>query len=269
MKKLGHRDSQRSTGTPGREIHRENYRKTSVHLRLISVYLCVTTSFFLTATAQSTDSTRILVKKTDDFQVNGTGDYTGWTKTNWVPITIQESAGRALTTKTKVLYSDTGLYFLFECEDEKLTATIQEDFGALWHEDVVEVFLWPDSSVPIYFEYELSPLNYELPILVPNINGNAQGWKPWHYRDNNRTQHATSVQGGEKTNQAVISGWIAEFFIPYRLLSPIVAAKPASGATWRGNLYRIDYDKGYQTWSWKKTSGSFHEFQKFGTLIFE
>ncbi len=219
--------------------------------------------------AEQSDSTRIFIKKTDDFQVSGTGDYAGWSQTDWVPLTIQESAGRTLGTKTKVLYSETGLYFLFQSDDQKLTASIQEDFASLWREDVVEVFLWPDPAVPIYFEYELSPLNYELPILVPNINGKAQGWKPWNYRGKNKTQHATSIQGGEKTGNAAIAGWTAEFFIPYALMSPIVQAVPASGTTWRGNLYRIDYDQGYQTWSWKKTSGSFHEFSKYGTLIFE
>lgn len=219
--------------------------------------------------AQSNDSTKYLIRKTGDFPVNGRGDHANWAKTSWVPITIQESADRRLGTKTKVLYSPTGLYFLFQCDDERLTSTITEDFGALYTEDVVEVFLWPDPSVPIYFEYEVSPLNYELPILVPNLNGRAQGWKPWNYRDKNKTQHATSVQGGEKQSKATVTGWTAEFFIPYRLMNPIVPAVPTSGTTWRGNLYRIDYDKGYQTWSWKKTSGNFHEFNRYGTLIFE
>lgn len=219
--------------------------------------------------AQGGDSTQILVRKTDDFQVTGTGAYPGWTKAPWVPITIQESAGRTLATQTRMLYSATGIYFLFQCEDQKLTASIREDFGALYKEDVVEVFLWPDPSVPLYFEYELSPLNYELPILVPNLHGNFQGWKPWNYDGKTKTQHATSVQGGSKTSNASISGWTAEFFIPYRLLNPIVQAPPKSGTTWRGNLYRIDYDKGYTTWSWKKTSGSFHEFKKYGTWVFE
>lgn len=217
----------------------------------------------------TSDSTRFLIKKTDDFQINGAGDQAGWDKTDWVSITVQESAGRTLATKTKMLYSGTGLYFLFECDDQKLTATIQEDFGPLFKEDVVEVFLWPDPSVPIYFEYELSPLNYELPILVPNINGKAQGWRPWNYPTKKKTQHATRVRGGEKTSNAAIKGWTAEFFIPYALMSPIVPALPTSGTVWRGNLYRIDYDQGYQTWSWKKTSGSFHEFNKFGILIFD
>lgn len=215
------------------------------------------------------DTTELRIRQTTDFTVNGLGDHANWTKTDWVPITVQESAGRALGTMVKLLYSEAGLYFLFQADDEQLTATILEDFGALYNEDVVEVFLWPDPSVPIYFEYELSPLNYELPILVPNVNGKFLGWKPWHYAGSQRTQHATSVQGGKKKSNAPIKGWIAEFFIPYKLMNPIVTTPPKPGTVWRGNLYRIDYDRGYQTWSWRKTSGSFHEFAKYGPIRFD
>lgn len=215
------------------------------------------------------DTTQLRIRRTDDFTVNGRGDHAGWAKTDWVTLPVQESAGRALTTKVKLLYSGTGLYVLFQCDDEQLTATIGEDFSALYKEDVVEIFLWPDPSVPIYFEYELSPLNYELPILVPNLNGKMHGWRPWYYEGSRRTQHATSAQGGSRVSKATITGWTAEFFIPYRLLNPLVTDVPKAGTVWRGNLYRIDYDRGYQTWSWQKTSGSFHEYTKFGTFRFD
>lgn len=217
----------------------------------------------------ASDTVALHVRQTTDYTVNGLGDQANWAKTDWVPITVQESAGRALATKVKLLYSETGLYFLFQADDEQLTATMLEDFGALYNEDVVEVFLCPDPSVPIYFEYELSPLNYELFILVPNVNGKFLGWKPWHYAGNQRTQHATSVQGGKKESKAPVKGWTAECFIPYKLMNPLVTAPPKPGTTWRGNLYRIDYDRGYQTWSWRKTSGSFHEFAKYGPIHFD
>jgi len=37
--------------------------------------------------------------------------------------------------------------------------------------DVFEFFLWPDERYPVYFEYEISPLGHELPILIPNFGG--------------------------------------------------------------------------------------------------
>jgi hypothetical protein len=61
------------------------------------------------------------------------------------------------------------------------------------------------------------------------MNGKAQGWKPWHYDDRNRVQHATSAQGGQKKSMAAVEGWKAEFFIPYVLMNPIVPSIPKSG----------------------------------------
>ena len=140
----------------------------------------------------------------------------------------------------------------------------------LYKEDVVEVFLWTDEAQPLYFEYELSPLNYELPILVPNHGGTFFGWRPWHYEGERRTRHATSVQGGEKKSGATIRGWTAEFFIPYALLKPLGNVPPKPGTRWRANLYRIDYDAAEpRHWQWQPTSGSFHEYERFGTFLFK
>ena len=220
------------------------------------------------------DST-LIIKKTSDFKVNGEGTAANWNSANWFDITVQNgpkqtTPGKQFPTRVKIMYSEKGIYFLFDCTDKKLTSTILEDFGALFKEDVVEVFLWPDTSVPIYLEYEVSPLNYELAILVPNIKGRPQGWKPWFYDEHNRVQHETSAQGGQKKSMASVEGWQAEFFIPYVLMNPIVQAPPKSGEKWKGNFYRIDYDnKETAYYSWQKTSGSFHDFKKFGTLIFE
>ncbi|KAA0991880.1 carbohydrate-binding family 9-like protein [Dyadobacter aurulentus] len=216
----------------------------------------------------------LIVKKTTDFKVNGEGTASNWAAAKWFDITVQKgpkqaTPGKQFPTKAKIMYSDKGLYFLFDCTDQKLTATIMEDYGMLFKEDVVEVFLWPDTNVPIYLEYEVSPLNYELPILVPNINGKAQGWKPWIYNESTRVHHETSVQGGQKKSMASVEGWKAEFFIPYALMNPIVPSVPKKGSRWRGNFYRIDYDSETAYYSWQKTGGSFHEFQKFGTLVFE
>lgn len=223
--------------------------------------------------ANPSDSVLVL-KRTTDFKVNGVGDAKNWESTNWVTLKVQKGPkqdvlGKNLPTRVKILYSNSGVYFLMDCADKKLTATITEDFGTLFKEDVVEVFLWPDTSQPIYLEYEISPLDYELVILVPNIKGKAQGWKPWFYNETNRVQHATSVQGGPKKSMASVQGWKAEFFIPYALMNPIVQTPPTSGTRWRGNFYRIDYDAEPTYYSWQKTSGSFHEFRKFGTLLFE
>lgn len=211
----------------------------------------------------------LLISKTTDFEIDGTGSASQWKQTNWVPIPSRHESSTPQETRAKILYSDKGIYFLFECEDQKLTASLTEDFADLYKEDVVEVFLWTDESHPIYFEYEISPLNYELPIIVPNFEGEFFGWRPWHYQGEKRTRHATSVTGGKKESGATISKWVAEFFIPYALLKPLQNVPPQKGTTWRANMYRIDYDSGeFKSWQWQPVNKSFHEYKKYGTFIF-
>lgn len=210
------------------------------------------------------------IHKTNDFEIDGSGSAAEWNKTSWTSIPSRHGPDTAMNTRAKVLYSEKGIYFLFECEDQILSASLTEDFADLYEEDVVEVFLWTDEDYPIYFEYELSPLNYELPIIVPNFEGSFFGWRPWHYEGEKKTRHATSIQGGKKEPGASIQQWTAEFFIPYALLKPLQNVPPQEGTKWRANMYRIDYDGGeFRTWQWQPTSGSFHEYTKFGTFIFK
>jgi hypothetical protein len=133
----------------------------------------------------------------------------------------------------------------------------------------VELFLWTDESFPVYFEYEVSPLNYELPIIIPNNKGNFFGWLPWHYEGERKTQHATSVKGGKKESGSSVSGWMAEIFIPFKLLTPLSNVPAVSGTKWRANMYRLDYDNGTTQFAWSKTDKGFHEYYNFGTFIFE
>jgi len=210
------------------------------------------------------------VQQTEDFVINGKGNASAWEKTAWEPLALRDSDSHRYRTRVKMLYSASGLYVLMEAEDRKITATMNEDFLDLWNEDVFEFFLWPDERYPVYFEYEISPLGFELPILIPNFGGEFLGWRPWHYEGKRKTQKATTIVGGPKRSGARIAGWKAEVFVPYDLLKPLQNVPPQPGTRWRANFYRVDYDGGKKmSWDWARVGSSFHEFDKFGILIFE
>lgn len=213
---------------------------------------------------------QVTVRKTDDFTVSGTGSAKNWNAAEWISIPSRSGPFANLVTKFRMLYSEKGMYFLFDCADNRLTSTMNADFLDLWTEDVVEVFLWTDESAPVYFEYEISPMDYELPLLISNEKGDLLRWQPFHYESNRKTIHATAVRGGEKKSMAAVSGWSAEFFIPYALLRPLNNNIPKSGTKWRANMYRVDYDdKKATSWNWQPVSGTFHDYKKFGTVVFE
>jgi hypothetical protein len=210
------------------------------------------------------------VARTKDFEVDGRGDAAAWEKARWEPLALRSAASHPYQTRVKVLYSATGLYVLMDATDRTISATMKEDFLDLWNEDVFEFFLWPDERHSVYFEYEISPLGYELPILIPNLEGTFLGWRPWHYEGPRKTRKATTVAGGRKEAGAEIAGWKAEVFVPYELLKPLGNVPPQPATRWRANFYRVDYDGGRATsWDWARVGPSFHEFRKFGTLVFE
>jgi predicted TIM-barrel fold metal-dependent hydrolase len=215
------------------------------------------------------DTPTLRVPRTTDFTIRGDGSAPEWNKAAWEPLSRRGTAGADYQTRIKVLYSETGLYVLMDGADKKLTATMTEDFLDLWNEDVFEFFLWPDERQTIYFEYEISPLGFELPILVPNIDGKFLGWRPWHYEGKRKIRKATTITGGPKQSGAKIAGWQAEIFMPFELLEPLAGVPPKPGMRWRANFYRMDYDEGRtSSWDWARVGPSFHEFRKFGTLEF-
>jgi hypothetical protein len=236
---------------------------------VLPMTLAMAMSIDISVPAQTDERPRLTVRSTEDFEVTGTGDHVAWKKVNWVTLRRRQPESHIYDAQFKMLYSNTGLYFLMDGTDRKLTATMNEDFMDLWKEDVFEVFLWTDERYPLYFEYEISPLNRELPIMVPNFGVQSYGWRPWHYEKTRLTRKATSIRGGPREPHASIEGWRAEFFIPYELLKPLLSVPPRPGTKWHANFYRVDYDDGKTTqWEWARVGTSFHEYQKFGELVF-
>ena len=218
------------------------------------------------ALAQSGKGAELHIRHTADFEVTGHGKDPAWNSAEWVTLSRIKGSS-SYRTRAKLLYSDKGIYALYHCEDKKITATIQEDFASLWREDVIEIFFWPDETFPIYLEYELSPLNYELAILVPNMDGQTSGWMPWRYTGQKKTRKATHVLRDESGNP---TAWIGEFFVPYALLRPLRNVPPQTGTRWRANFYRIDYDEPESSyWSWQPVNDNFHEYMKYGTFVFD
>jgi hypothetical protein len=219
---------------------------------------------------QGNSSETLSIRQTANFVLSGNGANKAWEAAAWNTLTPRDNEERKVT-RFKVLYSNTGMYFLFHNEDEILTASKTADFEKLWLEDVIEVFLWTDTTETTYFEYEISPLNYELPILIPNFDGKFLGWRPWQYEGERKIKHLTHIEGGEKKTGSKIKAWYSEFFIPFALLAPLRNVPPQKGTVWKANMYRIDYDNKDKIvrWLWRRTETNFHQFTKFGKVIFD
>jgi hypothetical protein len=257
---------------PCRSTH--GSRRCDLGFAFIVVFLCclfaLSSDRLLAADETGLQQPEIVVRSCQDFEFTGTGDSRHWQHAEWVPLKVRPDGKHDYTARFKVLYSKTGIYVLFDGTDKTLTATMTADFLDLWNEDVYECFFWTDERHPVYFEYEISPLGYELPILIPNLEGEFLGWRPWHYEGTRRTRKKVVIVGGPQQPKAKIAGWRAEVFVPYELLKPLQNVPPKSGTRWRANFYRVDYDGGAVTsWDWARVGPSFHEIRNFGTLVFE
>ena len=214
--------------------------------------------------------TPLIVHKCNDFTVTGKGDNAEWQKAPWTLLNKIDKDGKEYESKFKIMYSLTGLYVLFSGEDDKITSTYTKDFDNLFNADVFEVFFHPDDSEPIYLEYEISPLDKELVLLILNRNKHFGGWIPWHYEGKNKIAKNVNIVGGDMQPDALIKSWTAEIFFPYSLLNILLNVPPVSGTRWHANFCRLDYDSGNMIkWAWSPVLRSFHEYKTYLPLEFE
>jgi len=214
--------------------------------------------------------TPLIVYRCTDFTVTGKGENQEWQKAPWMALNKIDKAAKEYDSKFKIMYSLSGIYVLFAGEDEKITSDFTNDFENLYEADVFEVFFHPEPAQTIYFEYEISPLDKELVLLIPNMNGKFMGWIPWNYVGKKKVVKKVNIVGGQMNPNASIKGWSAELFFPYELFDPLINVPPKSGMRWNANFCRLDYDGGKSVaWSWSPVKVSFHEFKKFYPIQFE
>jgi hypothetical protein len=191
-----------------------------------------------------------------------------WRDLPHYPLQKLDEDQREARTNFQITYSEKGIYVHFYGDEWIITTTAKADFEDLFKGDVYEVFFQPDASKPIYLEYEINANNNELVLLIPNYGGKFLGWTPWKYSGERKIIKNTWL--AENPNPAIPYLWHAEIFFPYQIFNPMIQGKPEKGSIWKGNFYRLDYDTGKMVkWAWSPIAKSFHEYAKYGILVFE
>jgi hypothetical protein len=198
-----------------------------------------------------------------DLVLDGSGNAPMWSAVPWFELTrVAGDAG--YRTRCKLGRSVQGLYLLADAEDARIDCTKQADGEDLFTEDVIEWFLQPDPAVPVYIEYEISPLGHHLVLIVPNAGRGFHGWQGWKMDGSRAIRRAVQVRGGPQAPGAAVQGWSLEVFLPWDLFRGFANVPPTG--PWRGNVYRIDRDS---TWALAPAVGSqFHDAQGFATFVF-
>ena len=208
------------------------------------------------------------VARVRDFRVTGAANERPWPRI--APVEMPRVAGAApLTTSLQCAYGQAGIHFRIECQDRQLHTTFERDGEDLWLGDSVEIFLWPDDRQRVYLQYVLNPLGAELTLLVPNDGCMHIGWQPWRYGGRRRVQKVVHVEG-QREPMGAARRWTAEVFLPFWLLVGLLPEAPTDGVSWRGNVFRHDYDGGEHTvWAWCPTTGArTHACDDYGAIVF-
>jgi len=166
-----------------------------------------------------------------------------------------------LATSVTGYFDDERVTFIFRAIDDEVVATQLGHDAPLYQEDVVELFLAPD-SLTRYFEIEVNPLGAVFDAVIDSPDGHRSTMKAdisWTCDD--------LFQGIRRTIDVVET--VIRF--PFKSLG---RTTPADGETWRANFFRIDRSpaRGDEFSAWQPTMKQppdFHVPAAFGEIRFQ
>lgn len=130
----------------------------------------------------------------------------------------------ALSTAVRFATRDGDLLVRFDARHRGVTATLREENGPLWTEDVVEVFLSAEDPALHYFEFEANPLGTRFSARVDSPRGTRDGMRV----------EAFPCPGFSAAVRVRERSWSARLRIP---VSRLFGAFPP---LFLGNAFRID-----------------------------
>jgi hypothetical protein len=166
----------------------------------------------------------------------------------------QDGAPPLLRTAVRVALRNGNLLARFDGRDRGVVATLTERDGPLWKEDVFEVFLSPDGSPGVYYEFEVNPLGTLFDARIESPQGRRETMRA----DVSWNCPGFAARAGRREDH-----WWARFQIPLAPLSPEAAVH------WRANFYRIDRGEPDEYSAWSPTFAEppdFHRPDRFGLL---
>jgi hypothetical protein len=142
--------------------------------------------------------------------------------------------GDVSLTQSAIAWDDANLYAIFVCVDQDPWSDMLERDSHLWDQEVVEVFLDPDSDGKDYPELEVSPHNIVVDLLIPAPGKvSADEAAKW------------DIEGLQTAVAKFPAGWIVEMSIPWASLKGAgVDGPPKIGDRWRVGMYRIERPEG-------------------------
>jgi hypothetical protein len=203
---------------------------------------------------------------TSSINIDGKLDEKAWADAPLVGTFVNNRDGSRseLQTEARVLYDERFIYFAFRVVDQNVWATMKRRDEHLWLEEVVEVFLQANPSIPNYIELEVNPLGTMLDIYLIDRR------KPLHYESWNSEHLRWAVQvEGTVDGQDGDRGWSCEIALPFEDIASATHVPPQPGDRWRMNLYRVEQKPKVAELAWSPTlQDDFHVLPRLGEIVF-
>lgn len=195
------------------------------------------------------DDQGYVVRKTEaPITIDGKADEDAWARAPWGPSFTDAQGGPEVghQTRAKLLYDDTNLYVFIQAEDDDVYSSVTEKDGALWKEDVVELFIDADRNRRGYVELQVNPNNTQLDYWFAHTRTQEPD-KAWSA---NMTS-AVNVRGTRDKRDDKDQGWDVEIAIPLVAVKGNheamgVTIPPAIGDKWNLNVVRGEKKQGAQ-----------------------
>jgi hypothetical protein len=207
-----------------------------------------------------------VARVTSSINIDGKLDEKAWADTPLVGTFVNNRDGSRseLQTEARVLYDERFIYFAFRVVDQNVWATMKRRDEHLWLEEVVEVFLQANPSIPNYIELEVNPLGTMLDTYLIDRR------KPLHYESWNSEHLRWAVQvEGTVDGQDGDRGWSCELALPFEDIASATHVPPQPGDRWRMNLYRVEQKPKVAELAWSPTlQDDFHVLPRLGEIVF-
>ncbi len=161
-----------------------------------------------------------------------------------------------LGTSVRVGFRAGALLVRFDGRDAGVVATYTRRDEPLWKEDVFEVFLSPEESPSVYYEFEVNPKGALFDARVASPEGK---------RATMTADVSWNCPGFGARVRVRPDRWSAVVTIP---LAPMASGKDVR--LWNANFFRIDRGSTDEYTAWQPTFADppdFHVPDRFGTLI--
>ncbi len=186
----------------------------------------------------------------DPIKVDGRLDELTWQALPRLGAFHNIRGGEVPVTQSAIAWDDRNLYAVFVCVDSDPWSDMMQRDSHLWDQEVVEVFLDPDSDSKNYPELEVSPHNVVVDLLIPAPGAvSADVAAKW------------DIKGLQTAVAKHPAGWTVEIAIPWASLKEAgVKGAPKIGDRWRVGMYRIERPEGLA--SYKKAAALREKIEK-------